>query len=246
MTNNLATTFQGIKTSCNLKGKINPFLIYFSGWMLLLLFFLLTTSKYDSFIQINHLRSYTGDIIFTFFTVLGNGIILIPITIVLLLRKRYPILIGLILTVLLTTLIVSLLKQTFNQPRPLACYDADTVLTASWIKLHTRNSFPSGHTASAFCIAAYLSFAYNRNRRLAVLSFFCAALAGYSRIYLGQHFLQDVWLGSLIGVFIAALSYVIVQYYSPRFIKGPKKQIDLIRTDEQPAAVDVPINILKP
>jgi membrane-associated phospholipid phosphatase len=38
-----------------------------------------------------------------------------------------------------------------------------------------------------------------RPKKIAALFFFCALAVGYSRIYLSQHFLLDVFFGSLIG-----------------------------------------------
>lgn len=218
------TTFDELKSSCNLKGRTNLFFIYFSCWILLILLTLMTTDKYTSFTVINHFRSYPGDLLFTFFTILGNGTVLIPLAALLLFRKNYPALIGLLLSILLNTLIVGVLKHFFNHPRPLACYGEDIVQTASWIKLYTRYSFPSGHTASAFCMAAYLSLSYSNDRRVSGIAFVCAVLTGYSRVYLGEHFLEDIWLGSIVGVFTAAATYVFVQYYVSRIINAFSKR----------------------
>ena len=60
------------------------------------------------------------------------------------------------------------------------------------------DSFPSGHTTVAFGFFFAVALCV-KQRKMAML-FFCAALAvGYSRIYLSQHFLLDVFAGSIIG-----------------------------------------------
>ena len=37
-----------------------------------------------------------------------------------------------------------------------------------------------------------------------------AFLVGFSRVYLMQHFLMDVWAGALLGIFSSLISYFIV------------------------------------
>ena len=66
-------------------------------------------------------------------------------------------------------------------------------------------SFPSGHTVTAFALTFFVAST--------VLSFktgwwFCilAILVGFSRIYLGQHYMIDVYVGSMIGIFITSIA----------------------------------------
>ena len=84
----------------------------------------------------------------------------------------------------------ALLKLLFHRPRPeLAFLDLDTY------------SMPSGHAAGATAIYAVLAFlvARRRSNRVRVL---CGAVAvllavavGFSRLYLGAHYLSDVLAG---------------------------------------------------
>jgi undecaprenyl-diphosphatase len=57
-------------------------------------------------------------------------------------------------------------------------------------------SFPSGHTITAFAMAASLSLYYPS---LAIGLYFCAASIAASRILLGMHFLSDVIAGGALG-----------------------------------------------
>lgn len=68
-------------------------------------------------------------------------------------------------------------------------------------------SFPSGHTATAFALFTGISL-FVRNRRIKVGMFFPALAVAFSRIYLMQHFLSDVLVGSLIGVAAALVVYI--------------------------------------
>ena len=63
----------------------------------------------------------------------------------------------------------------------------------------TTPSFPSGHTATAFALFTSISLPARKGWIKAGL-FFPALAVAYSRIYLMQHFLSDVLVGSLIGV----------------------------------------------
>ncbi len=57
-------------------------------------------------------------------------------------------------------------------------------------------SFPSGHTAAAFSVAAI--FALNFPAVMYNLAGL-AALVGVSRMYMGQHYPTDVAIGALLG-----------------------------------------------
>jgi undecaprenyl-diphosphatase len=80
-------------------------------------------------------------------------------------------------------------------------------------------SFPSGHAAGSFCLAAFLALALpvawpgspGRARLASVAAFVYAALVASSRVYLGAHFPGDVLFGALLGGGIGAaagLAYI--------------------------------------
>ncbi len=60
------------------------------------------------------------------------------------------------------------------------------------------DSFPSGHTTVGFAFFFAVALCL-RSRKMASLCFLAAIGVGYSRIYLSQHFLLDVFAGSIIG-----------------------------------------------
>jgi undecaprenyl-diphosphatase len=73
-------------------------------------------------------------------------------------------------------------------------------------------SFPSGHAAGSFCVAAFLAVALPaawpdcpfRARAMAGASVVLASLVVLSRVYLGAHFPADVLAGGLLGAIIGA------------------------------------------
>jgi membrane-associated phospholipid phosphatase len=70
-----------------------------------------------------------------------------------------------------------------------------------------RYSFPSGHTATAFSIATILTLRYPDEPFVIAGSFLYAGFVGYGRMYLGVHYLTDVFTGMLIGAGSSALMY---------------------------------------
>lgn len=114
--------------------------------------------------------------------------------------------------------VVQILKHIFRAPRPASFFEdyPDVVLpVVDGVRLHHSNSFPSGHTATFFVFFTFLTLmlishltkkgtAAWKTAGISILMLFMAALGGYSRIYLSQHFLSDVCVGSIIGVLVAS------------------------------------------
>ncbi len=69
------------------------------------------------------------------------------------------------------------------------------------------NSFPSGHTSSAFGVFFMLSL-LTIDKRWSILLFVLALAVGISRVYLLQHFFRDIYAGSLVGVIVSSIFYL--------------------------------------
>jgi membrane-associated phospholipid phosphatase len=73
------------------------------------------------------------------------------------------------------------------------------------------NSFPSGHTSAAFALFACMALI--SPRKWAPLWITAAWAVAYSRIYLSQHFLEDILLGSIIGVVSSCAVFMLMNHY---------------------------------
>lgn len=74
--------------------------------------------------------------------------------------------------------------------------------------------FPSSHSANAWGVAFYAMFLARRTR-LTLFLLLWAFLMGYSRIYLGVHYVGDVLVGTLIGFLVAATVYTLYSRLLP-------------------------------
>lgn len=150
--------------------------------------------------------------IWMFFTFMGDTMFyILELFMGVLLSYRYS-LYALImgLTIMLLTYVM---KQIFDEPRPLTVFTElglfEELKTVPDYSLRCCNSFPSGHTISAFGIFGMTAF-FLKNNSLKLFTFIMALGVAYSRVYLMQHFFRDVYAGSMIGVLMVIGTYSIL------------------------------------
>ncbi len=135
------------------------------------------------------------------YTFLGGGIALtmlgVGIAIVLLVHRARVLAIGWVVAVLGAGVLNGALKAAFARPRP--SFADPIAMSDGW-------SFPSGHAMGTFVtigMLAYLAFVAVRSRtlRLALVAvaMLWIVLMGFSRMYLGVHYLSDVIAGFAAG-----------------------------------------------
>jgi membrane-associated phospholipid phosphatase len=202
--------------------------IFFSlAIVFLLAIFVFIYGKDESFLMINGRHSTKADYFFNYVTMLGEWILWVPIFLYALFIKRdffLPVLAALAICTLLTHLGKKVIFE--GEPRPLLLLK--DVARAVPILKHNNyvNSFPSGHTSTAFTTALLLSFIIRR--KFAVYFFpIIAFLVGYSRVYLAQHFVTDVLAGSIIGIissYAALLIHNRLQKKKREFVQKPSAE----------------------
>jgi membrane-associated phospholipid phosphatase len=197
-----------------------PFFILYAVIWLLGLAIVLTTTKLEQMTFINSLNSRWGDWFFYGATQMGEGWFW-GATIIVFLFVRFDKSLIFTTSLVLSTLLSSSLKLFFDTLRPAAFFKD---LKQNWhyvdgVIINIHQSFPSGHTTTAFAIFTLLMlFAKNRNWGYVCVTL--AWLAGYSRCYLFQHFPVDVLAGSLLGT----LSSLVVYYWlSGVYLKTPRE-----------------------
>lgn len=107
-----------------------------------------------------------------------------------------------------------LAKLIFSQPRPYTVLENMGKLDkmgeiTGYHFYHAYNSFPSGHTFSAFTLFTLLAL-FTRSGWMKLIYAITAVAAGFSRIYLGQHFVCDVVFGAFLGILTGLISYFLV------------------------------------
>ncbi|MCW3101577.1 MAG: phosphoesterase PA-phosphatase related protein [Bacteroidetes bacterium] len=189
-----------------------PFLIPYALFLLAGAILIIANSKAETHLEFNRFHNHFFDIFFQYLTYFGDGYIAIITVVVLLTVKfRYALLTA--LASLISALITQTLKHTlFSEVvRPAKFFEGlhDLYLVPG-MENNFYNSFPSGHTTCAF--ALYFSIALIvENRGLKFFCFLFALAIGYSRIYLSQHFFEDVYAGSLIGVITTLIVYLLLR-----------------------------------
>lgn len=177
-------------------------------------------SKSDIHLTINKWNVEFLDWFFYYFTHLGDGIFAACIVLALCFVKyRYAIFLA--SSAIIAGLTTQLLKHTIfsDAVRPKKFFEgaAEVLQFIPGVDNHLHNSFPSGHATTAFATFFCLSLIV-KNDGLKFSFFTLALVIAFSRVYLSQHFLTDIYAGSLIGVTISLLIYQYV-FLSKR-VKG--------------------------
>jgi membrane-associated phospholipid phosphatase len=85
------------------------------------------------------------------------------------------------------------------------------------LERHKVNSFPSGHTTAAFTYFTMVALAFRR-KWISIFAPVCATMVGLSRVYLGQHYLNDIVAGAVLGVFIVTTVTVLANKKWPESV----------------------------
>ena len=193
---------------------LQSYVLYPFAFILVMLLPSIAVPKIYSLLFINGLHSSFADEFFKKVTWLGEGF-LIGCCIFSLVFLRVKWLFVFIIGLIIHILCIQLNKQLFFNDvlRPfgyleLLCRE-QVLHYASGITIRHEVSFPSGHTTGAAFAASFLSLIFNR-RKVSIVLATVALTIGFSRIYLGQHFLIDVYFGFFFGTVSSVIGFVVV------------------------------------
>lgn len=194
-------------------------LVYGTAYCVLLvvvLGLLFAYPKLELHMMLNSYHTALQDTFFKYYSMLAEGPLYV-LALLPLIWKKIKITIFYAMCELSGGAFLQILKHTLSFERPASAFEncqGMVLPLVQGIDMHHGNSFPSGHASTFFvfctCCALILSYYYNKAEHhdrqkwlliaavMLVLLVF-AALGAYSRIYLSQHFLSDVCVGSIIG-----------------------------------------------
>ncbi|MBI4210892.1 MAG: phosphatase PAP2 family protein [Candidatus Diapherotrites archaeon] len=109
--------------------------------------------------------------------------------------------------ILFAAAVVGILKSVTGRPRP---SPAEFMVIGA--ESDSNLSFPSGHTTTISAMLGYYWKTISRN--IMVMWFAAIALVMLSRVYLGQHYIGDVVVGSMFGIVIGNVTGFLESKYS--------------------------------
>lgn len=173
------------------------------------------SSQREIILAVNRHNTPFADWFFWLITAVGNGVFILGVAVLIFFfsKKQAAIIVA---GYLLSGLIIQISKKfifiDMHRPYKALSDISNELHKVDGVVFFSNNSFPSGHTASAFAMFATLAF-MTRYAFLKNLCLLVACLVGYSRLYLLQHFLRDVFVGALIGVLTALFCQLIFDKY---------------------------------
>ncbi|MCG8318140.1 MAG: phosphatase PAP2 family protein [Cytophagales bacterium] len=196
--------------------KSGLFLFLFAAFLLFGAFLVLFIPKGELILFISDHRHPFMDMFFRYFTHLGNATICLVLFAIFLFVKFVHAIRILILTIVQAVLVYLFKHLWFNNlPRPKVHFNGVAELNfIEGVDIHRYDTFPSGHTVTAFALATLLSMIFYKRMYLSFFLFMAATLVAFSRVYLMQHFFVDVYIGAMLGVLASLITYMLLELYN--------------------------------
>lgn len=184
-------------------GQVKLLLWPFLALLVSILVLRLIYSREEVYFFINRQHTSWGDFLFPRITELGSTMACVLLSgLLFVMNRRW----GFVLATAycFNSIINFSLKFLVAFPRPHR-YFAERLHDIYFVPgvevLDNFRSFPSGHSVCAFTAATVLSY-YAKNKYWSLVFLLLAMLVAYSRMYMSQHFLEDVTAGGTAGILL--------------------------------------------
>lgn len=181
---------------------------------------ILLTNQIELHSRLNQFHSPLADIFFTSINYLGDGIVAVLVIIISWFYNK-DFARRLLVAFIITTIIIWIMKY-FLFPglnRPLWVFEKEglPLYLVNDVSVNRLRTFPSGHSTTAFMVSTAL--ALGSKKTIIQLLFAVAAICiAYSRVYLSQHFLEDIFAGGMIGTLTTLVIFIpSIHLFSLRF-----------------------------
>ena len=166
------------------------------------LLIIVQTDKLSLHLYFNSFHSKIGDFIVPIFTNVGDGLFLLLVAFFVFLFRSKKLAIILFIAFLVSSGLVQFLKHFVfeNYMRPM--YVFQHVKGFHQIKnfhYHLSQSFPSGHSTSSFVLFTFVAMNLAKSWSTQILCFIAALFFAFTRVYLSQHYFEDMFVGAVIG-----------------------------------------------
>ena len=211
----------GVKT---LVRENKAFFILHTLLLLLGSYPLVVFEKVSLFLQLNKLHHSFLDRFFYHLTFLGSSTMyaLFMATLIVIRLNNRTLLAGICSFVAMSAIVQGMKRIVFfDQLRPIALVPTEVSLhLVEGIVPDTHLSFPSGHAATIFTALCFMHFLVTQKSVwFCGLSLFGAVVVAYTRVYLCQHFYQDIYAGAWVGTWTTTLVYgVLMNWQGPAWL----------------------------
>ena len=183
-----------------------PFLVGLSAYSLFGGYIYMMLGKAEAHLWFTNWYHPLADDFFKYFTETANGIVpVIAIHILVFVRYSWALAMGMGAGTM--GVVVQWLKRgVFDLPRPAGFFEEGMLRMIEGVNHAQSHAFPSGHSATAFCMFLLLALIIRKPWATYLLVGW-ALLAAYSRVYISQHFVEDTIVGAWIGILTAFVAY---------------------------------------
>lgn len=187
--------------------RLRPFLITVFVFLFVSVVLIVLFPKAQLHLMLNSLCGRGFDRFFVYLTYFGDGVVVLILAMLAGYSQakskiRYLFL-GFSICLIAGLLAQFFKKVVFNgMPRPMGYFTEGALQLVDGVKIHSWNTFPSGHTTSIVTLMLFCAYLYGKKPWIQVLFAVFACGVAYSRVYLSQHFLEDVVGGSVLSILV--------------------------------------------